>query len=83
MFDTERKDVVTSAKCYAAEESKQQKDWYAIALRRHPEIVLDLDLYSLTRAWITARLLLPEILSGDLAFRTMPEKEVDELRTGR
>jgi hypothetical protein len=65
------------------EQSRQPKDWYAIVLRRHPEIVLVVDRYSLSRAWITARLLFPEILSEDLAFRTMPEKEVDELRTGR
>ena len=64
------------------EHSKQPKDWYAIVLRRHPNTVLVVDRYSLSRAWIVARLMLPELDSEDLAFRTMPEKEVDELRTG-
>jgi hypothetical protein len=65
------------------EQARQPKDWYAIVLRRHPEIVLVVDRYSLNRAWIVARLMLPELGSVDMAFRTMQEKEVDELQTGR
>jgi hypothetical protein len=65
------------------EQSKQPRDWYAVVLWRHPEIVVVIDRYSLTRVWITARLLFPEISPEDLAFRTMPQKEVDVLRTGR
>ena len=61
----------------------EPKDWYAIVLRSNPEMVLVVDRYSLTCAWIVARLMFPELDSEDLAFRAMPEKEVDELRTGR
>ena len=55
------------------EQPGQPKDWYAVVLRGHPEIVLVVDRYFLTRAWIVARLMFPEIGSGDLAFRTRGE----------
>jgi hypothetical protein len=70
-------------KCNEVEQAKRPNDWYAVVLRWHPEIVLVVDRCSLTRAWITGRLLLPELSSEDLAFRTMPQKEVDALRSRR
>jgi hypothetical protein len=72
-----------SAKCSDVELPEQPRDSYAVVLRGHPEIVLVVDRYSLTRAWITARLLFRELVSGDFAFRTMPDREVEALRTGR
>jgi hypothetical protein len=72
--DTHSKDVVNDAKCNDVEHPKQPRDWYAVVLRLHPEIVLVVDRYSLSRAWITARLLFPQIFSENLAFRTIPEK---------
>ena len=81
--NTEGKDVVRNPKCSGVEQPKEPRDSFAVVLRWHPEIVLVVDRHSLTRAWTTARLLLPELSSEDLAFRTMLQKEVDELRTGR
>jgi hypothetical protein len=60
------------------ESTRQPKDWYAIVLRRNPEINLVID-RSLTRAWIIARIRFPELDSEDLSFRTVPEKEIDGL----
>ena len=53
-------------------------NWYAILIRRYPEIVLVID-RSLARGWTTARLMFPEIGPEDLAFRTLPEKEFDAI----
>lgn len=61
------------------EQPRRPRDWYAVLIRGHPEIVLVVDRYSLIRAWISAHLLFPEIDSDDLAFRTMPEEEVNAL----
>jgi hypothetical protein len=56
----------------------RQQDWYAIVVRRHPEIVLVVD-RSLVRAWTIVRSAHPELGPEDLAFRTLPEKEFDAL----
>ena len=53
------------------EQPEQHRDWYAVVLRRNPEIVLVVDRYSLARAWIVARLMFPELDSEDLVFRTI------------
>jgi len=81
MEHTHNKHVVSLAKCRDVEQSKQPRDWYAVVLSGHPEIVLVVNRYSLTRAWIVARMMFPELCSEDLAFRTIPKKEVDELRS--
>jgi hypothetical protein len=54
-------------------------EWYAIVLRRQPEVLLVVD-RSLTRAWTIARTLFSEIGPEDLAFRTLTKKEFDTLR---
>jgi hypothetical protein len=53
-------------------------NWHAIVVRRHPDVVLVID-RSLIRAWMTARLMFPEVGPEDLAFRTLPDKEFDAL----
>jgi hypothetical protein len=54
-------------------------EWYAIVVRREPEVVLLVD-RSLTRAWTIARMIHPEVGPEDLAFRTLTEQEFDALR---
>jgi hypothetical protein len=56
----------------------RHQNWYAIIVRRHPEIVLVVD-RSLVRACTIARMQHPELGPEDLAFRTLPEKEFDAL----
>jgi hypothetical protein len=55
---------------------KQEKEWYAIVMRRDPESILVVD-RSPIRAWTTVRMMFPEIGPEQLAFRTLPEKECD------
>ena len=64
-------------------QSEQPRDWYVVVLRGHREIALVVDRYSLTRARAAARLLFPELVSEDLGFRTMLQKEVDALGMDR
>ena len=56
----------------------RQQDWYAVVLRTHPEAVLVVD-RSLMRGWTTARMLFPELGPENLAFRSLPEKELDAM----
>jgi hypothetical protein len=68
---------LTSPKCSRVKKFKYH-EWYAIVVRRQPEVVLVVD-RSLTRAWTVARVLHPELGPEDLAFRTLPGKEFDVL----
>jgi len=54
------------------------QNWYSIVVRGNPDVVLVID-RSLTRAWVTVRMMFPEIGPEHLAFRTLSEKEVDSL----
>jgi hypothetical protein len=71
--------IVIDAKCrFVSTNITPYQEWYAIVVRRHPEIVLVID-RSLIRGWMTARLLFPEVGPEDLAFRTLPDREFDAL----